>query len=216
MKMMKLNNKGFTLVELLAVVVILAVVMGIAANSVLSSMNNSRKGSLQNSAKSVSQSFQTKYSEAMVTQSMGSVYGDVMAMGYNFSVATPTKPVFYYLSEELKDELNLSPSTYMLGTSGENNEGLNINADGASVSVDKSFVAFNGKNVVVCLIANDTGSYYVADFSGSNISTTILNKTVNFAGENKMWSCSLDNVNSWTVSANVGAGNVVTPPDDET
>lgn len=48
--MKKLNNKGFTLIELLAVVVILAVVMGIAMTSVLSAMNKSRGGSLEDSA----------------------------------------------------------------------------------------------------------------------------------------------------------------------
>ena len=118
----RLNNKGFTLVELLAVVVILAVVMGIAATAVLSSMNNSRKGSLQNSAKSVAQAFQTKYSESMVTGTSSSIYNDVMGLindtsgdgicqstettcevlGYEFNTATTTTPKFYYL--ELKSD----------------------------------------------------------------------------------------------------------------
>lgn len=42
---MKLNNKGFTLIEVLAVVVILAVVGGIAVKSVLNTINNSKKSS---------------------------------------------------------------------------------------------------------------------------------------------------------------------------
>ncbi len=46
----KLNNKGFTLVELLAVVVILALVMGIAASSMLNTMNSSRKSTLHSAA----------------------------------------------------------------------------------------------------------------------------------------------------------------------
>ena len=48
--MRKLNKKGFTLVELLAVVVILALVMGIAATSMLSTMNSSRKSTLHSAA----------------------------------------------------------------------------------------------------------------------------------------------------------------------
>ena len=48
--MRKLNKKGFTLVELLAVVVILALVMGIAATSMLSTMNSSRKNTLHSAA----------------------------------------------------------------------------------------------------------------------------------------------------------------------
>ena len=43
--MMKLNNKGFTLIEVLAVVVILSVVSGIAVNGVLSSIRNSKNSS---------------------------------------------------------------------------------------------------------------------------------------------------------------------------
>lgn len=42
---MKLNNKGFTLVEVLAVVVILGVIAGIAVTGVLSSINKSKKAS---------------------------------------------------------------------------------------------------------------------------------------------------------------------------
>ena len=37
-----MNNKGFTLVELLATIVILGVVMGIATYGVLSAINNSK------------------------------------------------------------------------------------------------------------------------------------------------------------------------------
>ena len=42
---MKLNNKGFTLVEVLAVIVILGVIGGIATSSVLSSINTSKESS---------------------------------------------------------------------------------------------------------------------------------------------------------------------------
>lgn len=211
MKMMKLNNKGFTLVELLAVVVILAVVMGIAANSVLSSMNNSRKGSLQNSAKSVSQAFQTKYSEAMVTQSLNNIYGDILGDGYNFVGASTENPVFYQLAKNLENELNLSSSTYKLVESGATTA-LTAAADG-SYSISNSFIAFNGKTVVVCLFAEKNGNYYVTDFGGTNLSTTILDKTVKFGGTNEMWSCSQEGINSWTVGV-TGTGSVVTSSDD--
>lgn len=40
-----MNNKGFTLVEMLAVVVVLAIVMGIATNSVISYIDTSKKKS---------------------------------------------------------------------------------------------------------------------------------------------------------------------------
>ena len=101
-KRKRLNNKGFTLIELLAVVVILAVVMGIAMTSVLSAMNNSRKGSLQDSAISVARAFTTKYSEDMVTGATNKVYEDVLGSGngFNFSTATEEAPVIYELPND--------------------------------------------------------------------------------------------------------------------
>jgi type IV pilus assembly protein PilA len=48
---MKLNKKGFTLVELLAVIVILAVILVIAIPNVLSIIDKSRKDSMVNTAK---------------------------------------------------------------------------------------------------------------------------------------------------------------------
>lgn len=44
---LKGNKKGFTLVELLAVIVVLAIIMIIAIPAVLENMNNAKKGSLK-------------------------------------------------------------------------------------------------------------------------------------------------------------------------
>ena len=62
--MIKLNKKGFTLVELLAVIVILALLIVVVANTALPALDNSKKSSLNvyagrvlNSAKNV---FQTE------------------------------------------------------------------------------------------------------------------------------------------------------------
>lgn len=49
MKKLK-NNKGFTLVELLAVIVVLAIVMGIAAVAITSVLNNTRKSTFATNA----------------------------------------------------------------------------------------------------------------------------------------------------------------------
>lgn len=163
-------------------------------------MNNSKKGSLNNSAKRVSQAFQTKYSEAMVTGSAAAIYKDVMStVGYDFNTATPEQPKFYYLSEGLKDELNLSPATYRLTTAGSITSPAE--SDGGYAATE-SFVAFNGSTVVVCMIAKQSGSYYVADFTKEK-SATVLGKTVYFSkgtGESGevMWACSTDATNSWT------------------
>ncbi|MBQ8681903.1 MAG: prepilin-type N-terminal cleavage/methylation domain-containing protein [Bacilli bacterium] len=194
----RLNNKGFTLIELLAVVVILAVVMGIAMTSVLSSMNNSRKGSLQNSAKKVSQALQTKYSEAMVTNSTTDVYGDVLGTndGFDFSVSSFT---IYTIPNGLKDEMNLSPSTYVLDSAANTIPATGTNTYTASTS----FVAFDGDTMVVCLFAKQGGSYYVGDATKAAGTVTIGSNTITMDTDTTsttnadMWACSTDGTQSW-------------------
>ena len=53
--MKKLNKNGFTLVELLAVIVILALLIVIVANTAIPAMNNAKKKSLQTYAQKVVQ-----------------------------------------------------------------------------------------------------------------------------------------------------------------
>ena len=52
---MNINKKGFTLVELLAVIVILALLIVIVANTAIPAMNNAKKKSLQTYAQKVVQ-----------------------------------------------------------------------------------------------------------------------------------------------------------------
>lgn len=51
--MKKLNKKGFTLVELLAVIVILAIIVGIVFPQIMNSINNSRVSAIHTSAKEI-------------------------------------------------------------------------------------------------------------------------------------------------------------------
>ena len=50
---MKLNKKGFTLVELLAVIVVLALLMVVAASSIGSALENSKKNTLKTETQKV-------------------------------------------------------------------------------------------------------------------------------------------------------------------
>lgn len=75
----RLDNKGFTLVELLAVVVILALVMGLAATSVLDVMNSSRAKTLYSAAQTAASNVNTWVVEDMAaasasTQKLGNTF----------------------------------------------------------------------------------------------------------------------------------------------
>lgn len=60
--MKKLNNKGFTLVELLAVIIILAIVVGLTIPSILSTVDSSKKKSASAITESASQWIADQYS----------------------------------------------------------------------------------------------------------------------------------------------------------
>ena len=78
-----MNKKGFTLVELLAVIVILAVIILIAINAVLPQMERARKNSFADEIMNYAKAAETKY----VTESQeGDVEGDISAgICYNLS-----------------------------------------------------------------------------------------------------------------------------------
>ena len=63
---MKKKN-GFTLVELLAVIVILAIILVIAVPQILSTIDNATKGSMESSAKMVASAAETQYMTAQAT-----------------------------------------------------------------------------------------------------------------------------------------------------
>ena len=62
------NKKGFTLVELLAVIVILAIILVIAVPQIMNTIDSARKSSLLSSARMIASSAETEYS---VKQTLG-------------------------------------------------------------------------------------------------------------------------------------------------
>lgn len=60
---MKLNNRGFTLVEVLAIIVILGIIAGIAAPNVLSTINNSKEKSYDIMIKNIVTASKSLYQE---------------------------------------------------------------------------------------------------------------------------------------------------------
>ena len=65
--MKKLNKNGFTLVELLAVIVVLAVIMLLAVNAVLPQMNKARKNAFVTEAESVINAASSYYQTMILT-----------------------------------------------------------------------------------------------------------------------------------------------------
>lgn len=87
--MKKLNKKGFTLVELLAVIVVLAFVMVLAAPSVLSSMNSARQSSFMLYAEKMLNSAQSRYQADQLVNLMPDTYC------YNISKLSDSKNAQY-------------------------------------------------------------------------------------------------------------------------
>lgn len=62
-----MNKKGFTLVELLAVIVILAIILAIAIPSITSLIENSKKGSFESNVKMIAAGIEYKILEAQAS-----------------------------------------------------------------------------------------------------------------------------------------------------
>lgn len=75
------NKKGFTLVELLAVIVVLAIIILIAMPAVLSSMEKARKNSFAVEANEVIRAAQTAYADAVMN---GKASGNNICIPYNY------------------------------------------------------------------------------------------------------------------------------------
>ncbi|MBP3445361.1 MAG: type II secretion system protein [Bacilli bacterium] len=72
--MKKLNKKGFTLVELLAVIVVLALIMVLAVPSVLTSMNSARQSTFLLYAGKMIEAAQTRYQSELLLGTPSSSY----------------------------------------------------------------------------------------------------------------------------------------------
>lgn len=82
--MKRLNRKGFTLVELLAVIVILAIVVGITLVTVLPTLKRSRQAAFELTAQTAADYLEKQHELSLV----GSVSGDTLEMGTIPTTAT--------------------------------------------------------------------------------------------------------------------------------
>ena len=107
--MKRLNRKGFTLVELLAVIVILAIVVGITLVTVLPTLKKSRQEAFNLTAQTVADYLEKQYQLTII----GSISGDTLEMtsipnSSNYSEGNMT-------ADDVK-RAGLKPENYTSGT----------------------------------------------------------------------------------------------------
>ena len=110
--MKKLNRKGFTLVELLAVIVILAIVVGITMVTILPTLENSRRKSFDVAVDAIKTYIQEQHEMALLS-------ADLHGTTYNSAVATcPTTDGVTCTATEV---INESDQNLLEATSYDNN-----------------------------------------------------------------------------------------------
>ena len=102
--MKKLNRKGFTLVELLAVIVILAIVVGITMVTVLPTLKKSRQEAFELTAQTAADYLEKQYQLTLI----GDISGGTLEMS-----SVPTAAV-NMTADDLK-RAGLKPENYKLG-----------------------------------------------------------------------------------------------------
>lgn len=86
-----LNKKGFTLVELLAVIVVLAIIMLIAMPSVLGTLNDAQKGTFKVFAQKVLNKAQEKYQADTMLGTYPALINSSYCYPINSSIKDPTE-----------------------------------------------------------------------------------------------------------------------------
>ena len=107
--MKRLNRKGFTLVELLAVIVILAIVVGITLVTVLPSLKKARQESFELTANTVSEFLEKQYQAQLI--------GDVSGVTVSVTIPTgTTSSDAKAISETDLKNAGVKPSNYVGAT----------------------------------------------------------------------------------------------------
>ncbi len=123
------KKKGFTLVELLAVIVVLAIILAIAIPSVLGVINNSKIGSLKSSARLMISSAKT-------------------ALASDMTLVVPTEASGHYLK--------LSATALEMDFSGKSPYGDTWDIDSQGTAV---YVRYEGTNITYYVVIGSASKY---------------------------------------------------------
>ena len=145
--MKKLNRKGFTLVELLAVIIILAIVVGISIPAVLTTINNTRVKAGVTAAESVADWIDRQYQTAVTGLSTTSG-GEIATLDAKFKEQCGDDGS----SCTVTNGKNISDAGFIAAAGVK---ATNVSA--INVSIDKD----TGRSCVTLTIAKD-GEYYNA------------------------------------------------------
>ena len=148
--MRKLNRKGFTLVELLAIIVILAVILVITVPQVFKAVDNSKKSSLESSATALVKWYNTtKAADALVTSA-----SDKVLASYD---ATTTRQC---LDDAFFTKAEVGSADYNTGTGSLADTFTNANI---AIGTCSHYYKTAAGSVVFVLVAKNGGKLYVGN-----------------------------------------------------